>query len=124
VLEVAEGRLTGSLIGEPVDPAGKARALRRFAAEFGVPLAQTVAISDGAAGAPMLQVAGLGVAFHSQPVASQAAASQAAGSQAAGSQAAGSQAAPGTGAPPFLDVALHLLGVSPSELEAADLKPV
>jgi phosphoserine phosphatase len=114
VLEVAEGRLTGSLVGEPVDPAGKARALRRFAAELGVPLAQTVAISDGADSAPMLQVAGLGVAFNSQ--AAVQAASQAADPSAASQ--------PVADAPRFLDALLHLLGISRSELEAADLKQV
>jgi phosphoserine phosphatase len=37
-LEVAEGRLTGGLVGEVVDRAGKARALARFADAHGVPL--------------------------------------------------------------------------------------
>ncbi len=46
-LEIADGKLTGVVLGEIVDRAGKARALRRFAEEVGVPLEQTVAVGDG-----------------------------------------------------------------------------
>ena len=59
-LEIVDGKLTGRVIGEIVDRAGKARLLRRFAAEAGVPLAQTVAIGDGANDLDMLNAAGLG----------------------------------------------------------------
>ncbi|MDP8928414.1 MAG: phosphoserine phosphatase SerB, partial [Actinomycetota bacterium] len=47
-LEVADGRLTGRLVGGLVDRAGKADALRQAAERFGVPLAQCVAVGDGA----------------------------------------------------------------------------
>ena len=67
-LEVADGRLTGSLVGEIVDRAGKARALERFAAEYGIPLDQTVAVGDGANDLDMLNAAGLGIAFNAKPV--------------------------------------------------------
>jgi phosphoserine phosphatase len=67
-LEVADGRLTGGLVGEIVDRAGKARALERFAADYGIPLDQTVAIGDGANDLDMLGVAGLGIAFNAKPV--------------------------------------------------------
>ncbi len=67
-LEVADGRLTGGLVGEIVDRAGKARALERFAAEYGIPLSQTVAVGDGANDLDMLNVAGLGIAFNAKPV--------------------------------------------------------
>ena len=53
-LEIVDGRLTGRLIGPIIDRAGKAPALRRFAARAGVPLAQTVAIGDGANDLDML----------------------------------------------------------------------
>ena len=49
-----------------LDRAGKAAALRRFAEEFGVPLAQTVAVGDGANDIDMLEAAGLGVAFNAK----------------------------------------------------------
>ena len=67
-LEVADGLLTGGLVGEIVDRAGKARALTRFAAEFGIPLEQTVAVGDGANDLDMLSTAGLGIAFNAKPV--------------------------------------------------------
>ena len=66
-LEVADGRLTGGLVGEVVDRAGKARALARFAAEHGIPLEQTVAVGDGANDLDMLNAAGLGIAFNAKP---------------------------------------------------------
>jgi phosphoserine phosphatase len=67
-LEVVDGRLTGGLVGEVVDRAGKARALARFAAEYGIPLEQTVAVGDGANDLDMLNAAGLGIAFNAKPV--------------------------------------------------------
>ncbi|SHF86893.1 phosphoserine phosphatase SerB [Geodermatophilus nigrescens] len=67
-LEVADGRLTGGLVGEIVDRAGKARALARFAGEHGIPLEQTVAVGDGANDLDMLNAAGLGIAFNAKPV--------------------------------------------------------
>ncbi|SNS33969.1 phosphoserine phosphatase [Geodermatophilus pulveris] len=66
-LEVADGRLTGRLVGEIVDRAGKARALARFADDYGIPLEQTVAVGDGANDLDMLGVAGLGIAFNAKP---------------------------------------------------------
>src|SRR6478735_5189419 len=47
-LEIEHGRLTGRVVGEVVDRAGKARALREFAEQEGLPLSRTVAIGDGA----------------------------------------------------------------------------
>ena len=67
-LEVADGRLTGGLVGEIVDRAGKARALARFAGQYGIPLEQTVAVGDGANDLDMLNAAGLGIAFNAKPV--------------------------------------------------------
>jgi phosphoserine phosphatase len=67
-LEVADGRLTGGLVGEIVDRAGKARALERFAAQHGIPMSQTVAVGDGANDLDMLNAAGLGIAFNAKPV--------------------------------------------------------
>jgi len=67
-LEVSDGRLTGGLVGPIVDRAGKAAALRRFAADAGVPMEQTVAVGDGANDLDMIDAAGLGVAFNAKPV--------------------------------------------------------
>nr|WP_264025791.1 phosphoserine phosphatase SerB [Mycolicibacterium insubricum] len=60
VLEVADGTLTGRVVGEIVDRPGKARALRNFAAEAGVPMEQTVAVGDGANDIDMLSAAAWG----------------------------------------------------------------
>ena len=102
VLEVADGRLTGCLTGEPMDPAGKARALRRFAAELGIPLAQTVAIGAGWQDTELLQQAGLGIAFCTQTA---------------------MQPADGCINPPFLDAVLHVLGIPRAELETGERRP-
>jgi phosphoserine phosphatase len=67
-LEVAGGVLTGRVVGEVVDRAGKATALRRFADAEGLPLARTVAIGDGANDLDMLAEAGLGIAFNAKPI--------------------------------------------------------
>ena len=64
---MVDGRLTGGLVGEIVDRPGKARALTRFAAQFGIPLEQTVAVGDGANDLLMIEKAGLGIAFHAKP---------------------------------------------------------
>ncbi|OKI08181.1 phosphoserine phosphatase [Streptomyces sp. CB02923] len=99
-LEIVDGKLTGRVTGEIVDRAGKARLLRRFAHEAGVPLAQTVAIGDGANDLDMLNAAGLGVAFNAKPLVRQAA-----------------HTAVNV---PFLDTVLYLLGITREEVEAAD----
>ncbi|MDK3258230.1 phosphoserine phosphatase SerB [Blastococcus capsensis] len=67
-LEVVDGRLTGGLVGEIVDRPGKARALARFAEQYGIPLEQTVAVGDGANDLDMLNAAGLGIAFNAKPI--------------------------------------------------------
>ena len=99
-LEVRDGRLTGGLVGPVVDRAGKAAALREFAATEGLPLSRTVAIGDGANDLDMLQAAGLGVAFNAKPVVR-------------------SQADTSVNVP-YLDTVLFLLGISREEIEEAD----
>jgi phosphoserine phosphatase len=99
-LEIVDGRLTGEIVGEVVDRAGKARALREFAEQVGVPIAATIAIGDGANDLDMLNAAGLGIAFNARPVVQ--------------------QAADTTVNVPFLDPIVYLLGISREEIEAAD----
>ncbi len=67
-LEIADGRLTGRVVGPVVDREAKARALRELAAAHGVPMERTVAIGDGANDLGMLAAAGLGIAFNAKPV--------------------------------------------------------
>ncbi|GAA1095104.1 phosphoserine phosphatase SerB [Tsukamurella spumae] len=99
-LEVVDGVLTGRVVGEVVDRPGKARALREFAAAFGVPVEETVAVGDGANDIDMLSAAGLGVAFNAKPALREVA-------DAALSH-------------PYLDAVLFVLGVTRDEIEAAD----
>jgi len=99
-LEVVDGKLTGRVVGPIVDRAGKAAALRRFAAEAGVAEAATIAIGDGANDLDMLSAAGLGIAFNAKPVVQQAA-----------------HTAVNV---PYLDAVMYLLGISREEIEAAD----
>jgi phosphoserine phosphatase len=67
-LEAVDGRLTGALVGPIIDAEAKAAALREWADQAGVDLAQTVAVGDGANDLLMLGIAGLGVAFNAKPV--------------------------------------------------------
>ena len=66
-LEISGGKLTGKLTGPLIDRAGKADALRRFAAQAGVAVSQAVAVGDGANDLDMIAAAGLGVAFNARP---------------------------------------------------------
>jgi len=99
VLEIVDGALTGRIEGPVLDRAGKAAALARFAEEFGVPLAQTVAVGDGANDIDMLEAAGLGVAFNAKS-ALRAAADTAVNL-------------------PYLDTVLFVLGISAEDVEEA-----
>ena len=59
--------LDGFVDGEIVDAEGKARALRQWADDAGVPLSRTIAIGDGANDLRMMAAAGLGIAFNAKP---------------------------------------------------------
>jgi phosphoserine phosphatase len=98
-LEIKDGALTGVILGEIIDRAGKAHALERFAAEIGVPLEQTVAVGDGANDIDMLSVAGLGIAFNAKPVVQ--------------------EHADAALSVPYLDAVLYFLGISREEIETA-----
>ncbi len=70
-LEIVHERLTGRLVpqtwGLICDGAMKRQTLRDMAAEMGIALSQTIAVGDGANDVHMLEVAGLGVAWHGKP---------------------------------------------------------
>jgi phosphoserine phosphatase len=99
-LEIADGKLTGRVIGPIIDRAGKAKALRDFAAQAGVPMEQTVAVGDGANDMDMLAAAGLGVAFNAKPALR--------------------EVADASLNHPYLDTVLFILGITRGEIEAAD----
>ncbi len=67
-LEVVDGCVTGVVRGEVIDAEGKAQRLREICSAQGIALAQTIAIGDGANDLPMLNAAGMGVAFHAKPL--------------------------------------------------------
>jgi len=99
-LEIVDGRLTGRILGDVVDRAGKATALRHFAAEVGVPEDAVIAVGDGANDLDMLNAAGLGIAYNAKPVVRDAADTSV--------------------NVPYLDTILYLLGISREEIEDAD----
>jgi len=99
-LEIVDGKLTGRVIGPVIDRAGKAKALRDFAAQAGVPMEQTVAVGDGANDIDMLSAAGLGVAFNAKPALR--------------------EVADASLSHPYLDTVLFILGITRGEIEAAD----
>jgi phosphoserine phosphatase len=99
-LEIVDGKITGRVIGPIIDRPGKAKALRDFAHQVGVPMAQTVAVGDGANDIDMLAAAGLGVAFNAKPALR--------------------EVADASLSHPYLDTVLFLLGVTRGEIEAAD----
>ena len=99
-LEIVDGKLTGRVVGDVIDRPGKAKALRDFAQQAGVPMEQTVAVGDGANDMDMLAAAGLGVAFNAKPALR--------------------EVADASLSHPFLDTVLFLLGITRGEIEAAD----
>ena len=66
-LEVADGLLTGHVIEPILDKQSKLAALIRIAQQQQLSLSETIAVGDGANDLPMLQAAGLGVAYHAKP---------------------------------------------------------
>ena len=66
-LEVQAGYLTGRVIGPIIDADAKAVALREWAAQNQLTLAQTIAVGDGANDLRMMDAAGLAVAFNAKP---------------------------------------------------------
>lgn len=67
VLQVEQRALTGAVEEDIVDGARKRALLKEIAARQNLPLADTVAVGDGANDLPMIEAAGLGVAFHAKP---------------------------------------------------------
>jgi phosphoserine phosphatase len=72
-LLVEGGQLTGEVAEPILDKDAKLAALKRRAAEAGVALEAAATVGDGANDLPMLQAAGLGVAFRAKPAVAAAA---------------------------------------------------
>lgn len=68
VLEIADGKLTGRVVGGIVDAEEKKRTVERVCAELGILPSQAVVMGDGANDLSMMRIAGLSVAFRAKPV--------------------------------------------------------
>jgi phosphoserine phosphatase len=67
-LEIADGRLTGGVVGPILGREAKLEALVYFRDTRGLPAEATLAVGDGANDLAMIAVAGLGVAYRAKPV--------------------------------------------------------
>ena len=72
-LEFAGGVVTGEVSGAIVDGARKAALLREIAEQEKISLEQVIAVGDGANDLPMLNLAGMGIAFRAKPLVRQSA---------------------------------------------------
>ena len=99
-LERRDGKLTGRVVGPVIDGPRKSRLLRQLADGEGIPIAQTVAVGDGANDLDMLRAAGLGIAFNAKAVVRDAADTAV--------------------SVPYLDAVLFLLGLRREDIDAAD----
>ncbi|MBN2780697.1 MAG: phosphoserine phosphatase SerB [Candidatus Marinimicrobia bacterium] len=70
-LEVADGKLTGNYLGDVVDGERKAQLMKLIAQMEHIQLEQVIAVGDGANDLPMINAAGLGIAFHAKPLVQQ-----------------------------------------------------
>ncbi|MFT3740024.1 MAG: phosphoserine phosphatase SerB [Breznakibacter sp.] len=66
-LEIADGKLTGRHLGDIVDGPKKAELLKLLAFKEDIHLNQVIAVGDGSNDLPMINLAGLGIAFHAKP---------------------------------------------------------
>ncbi|TPE64727.1 phosphoserine phosphatase SerB [Sandaracinobacter neustonicus] len=73
ILHIAEGKLAGTVQKPIVDSAVKRATLLAERNALGLAAADTLAVGDGANDIPMLEAAGLGIAYHAKPKAAAAA---------------------------------------------------
>ncbi|WP_165087726.1 phosphoserine phosphatase SerB [Neisseria yangbaofengii] len=67
VLEIIDGRLTGQVLGDVIDAQRKQALLQEYRDKLGLTAGQTLAMGDGANDIPMLEAAGIGVAYRAKP---------------------------------------------------------
>ena len=73
VLEIADGKLAGTVTKPIVDASTKLATLSEAVLDLGLSRAETLAVGDGANDLAMITQAGLGVAYHAKPVVAEAA---------------------------------------------------
>jgi phosphoserine phosphatase len=66
-LIIEDGRLTGRVVEPALGKTAKVEALDRLTGKLGIAADEVIAVGDGANDIPMLQRAGLGVAFQGKP---------------------------------------------------------
>ena len=66
-LNVAEGKLAGTVAEPILGKEAKLQALGEITARLGITPAEAIAVGDGANDLPMLLAAGMGVALHAKP---------------------------------------------------------
>lgn len=76
VLEFADGKLSGTVARPIIGAAAKRETLLAEAAAHGLSAEQCLAVGDGANDIPMIEAAGLGVAYHAKPKTAAAAAAR------------------------------------------------
>jgi phosphoserine phosphatase len=67
-LDIEDGLVTGKVVGDVIDGQRKADLLRELAQREGLVLEQVIAVGDGANDLPMLNIAGLGIAYQAKPL--------------------------------------------------------
>lgn len=67
-LEIKDHKLTGKHMGDIVDGKRKAELVQMLTKAEGLHINQVIAVGDGANDLPMLNLAGLGIAFHAKPI--------------------------------------------------------
>jgi phosphoserine phosphatase len=67
-LEIADGKLTGKVMGEIIGASGKAEVLKNVREKLGLRREQVIAIGDGANDLKMMEEAGVSIAYHAKPI--------------------------------------------------------
>jgi phosphoserine phosphatase len=75
-LVIESGKLAGAVVEPVLGREAKLAALQTLTARFGLAREDTLALGDGANDIPMIQAAGLGVAFRAKPAVAEAAAAR------------------------------------------------
>jgi phosphoserine phosphatase len=67
-LEIVDGKVTGRVIPPIVNGARKAQMLKEISERENIPLEEAVAVGDGANDLPMMELAGMGIAYRAKPI--------------------------------------------------------
>jgi len=68
ILEIKQGKLTGTICNELVDENRKLKLIGQLASDNDLSASQTISVGDGANDIPMLIYAGIGMAYRAKPV--------------------------------------------------------